>query len=221
MAAQLGTLAAILFLLSACVTTYSEPTPEAVAAYLAEDAKAHGTPPKWDDPPIIYIMDGATEEDAEHLRQSVAILNAFLPDSFQLHFDPKIKMGQIGPTPMPGDIWVFFIPIDKLPEGAKDWFGKDALGFALPINARGEYMPLEKDLSIIKGAVVYIDTVRIKERDLPPESTIIHELLHALGRTHMSSRFPHTAMHPGAKPPAPTYLYPLDIAVLQEIYGEG
>ena len=73
----------------------------------------------------------------------------------------------------------------------------------------------------IVGGAVFVNSERVKThsgKDLV--EVILHEFLHVAGRSHPDSRcFPQTIMNYAAPSQPPAYLYPLDIAAFQAIYG--
>lgn len=156
-------------------------------------------------PPTVRMIEGATEEDRTDTLHAVRLINSVLPPNWQLKFDDREAApdGRVNP----GYIEVNFIPRER-------WSGEDhgrAVGVAHTTFTGGR----------ITGAAVLVDPTRRRTK-ADRMDTLLHELLHALGRGHVSpSDFPSTIMHPSGDLGRSDWLIlsPLDEAAMYAVYS--
>ena len=238
---KVAKLAAILLvaLLVGCVTTASEwSSPEAeVQAYLKAEVaeyreianKTGGEPPTNEikrlvKPPTVRVMPkpSVTEEDADSVREAVAILNDALPPSFQVKYDPDKRWWYANfPDPTlekvmsrltDENISIVFMPREEWPKG-KNRHKTVAAGFPVSIDIMEPHR--------ITGGLVLVDKKRAKRESVPMTAIILHEMLHIFGRRHPDARlFPDSLMrHDRPVKGEYPYLRPLDVRVMQAVYG--
>ena len=242
---KVAKLAAILFvaLLVGCVTTaleWSSPEEEA-ASYLAEEIKeyqdferAGGWPTRTEvrrliEIPVIRIPpQNFGREEIGAIEEAVRILNAHLPATFQIPvshdrkwwekalvadiFDHDERMREM----LRGNILVMFIPREEWPEGkGRDKVVAVALpAHAHPVDARHQYI----------GGFIVIDRLKAQEvKGANLTEIILHELLHMMGRRHPKSPWFRDSLMLHDRPVRGEYPYlrPIDIKVLQAVYGKG
>ena len=67
---------------------------------------------------------------------------------------------------------------------------------------------------------MFIDPGRVAALRRPLASVVLHEFLHLAGRTHPTAKqCRQSIMNPQAPVRPPNFLYPLDVAILQTLYG--
>lgn len=230
--------------LAACVTTIpaGPPTPDQVASYLADERRlaterlTEWFTPDHRNPRLVYAPDvrlgfSTTAEQAESVRRALEILNASLPRPFR--FSLESLDGNRVPNcfrdeclPRKGQIFLHFLEFKYWPRGlremAKEQANQELRGQSRILGIGGPLSFEPTAPSRLESGFVYIDHERVAESDDDTlVKVIVHELMHILGRTHLSpSKYPHTIMNLRAPERPPHYLYPLDVAVLREVYGE-
>lgn len=161
-------------------------------------------------------------DDTAAVREAVEILNDHLPATIQLEFDDttewwydqgrrwrenprSILRGSILVGFLPREVWPPFPGVQKVAAAALPFH-------ADPKNGR----------HLILGGVIAIDPERADAMDVPMTAIVLHELLHVLGRKHPESgHFPDTLMrHDRPVRDEYPYLRPLDIRVMQAVYGK-
>lgn len=216
---------ALAAMLTGCVPIEA-PTVATVDAYLDADTarwyNVDGDVDPWgrDAPrfvhrPHVMIVGEASAREVATLGEAIEILNAMLPASRSIQFDPHYRVFNEDhalrtESPAPGSVFIWFLP-------SEDWYDgpRGALGFARPVrDARERH-------HIVAGRIM-VDTAAIDRADGENLiSMILHEFLHLAGRSHPDPRkFPHTIMNYEAPLRPHPYLYPLDIAVFERLYGQ-
>ena len=156
-------------------------------------------------PPTVRMIEGATEEEWADTLHAVRLINSVLPPDWQLKFDNREAApdGRVNP----GFIEVNFIPRERWSRESPD----RTVGVAYSNHIDGR----------ITGAAVLVDPTRRTTR-ADRIDTLLHELLHALGRGHVSpSDFPDTIMHPSGDLGRSDWLIlsPLDEAAMYAVYS--
>ena len=179
-----------------------------IAGYLRESAKVKriedGTPVvlRFTSPPVVRFGGAAaTAADVDRLLRAVQIVNASLPMAWRMEMPSGVP--EDAPDPKDG-IYVEFLPASR--------FTGNSLGSAETAWFQDGTIPYAT-ISINKG-------YRANDED-GALHVLIHELVHALGLGHVSSRFqsvmkPH--LHSGSED-SPSILYPVDRAALRAVYG--
>ena len=170
-------------------------------------------------PPTVRVAEGTAPELIDETVRVVQLINAALPQAWQLQFsrDPE-PAGMLG-TP-DGEILIEFA-------AQEDWSHPDTpppneeihIGLAQPhyrITPPGD--PEEPwKVEIIAGQV-WVDPTRTRGQERL--GVIAHEILHLLGRNHVDpARFPQTIMLGGdGEGPSEHVLHPLDREALLAVY---
>ena len=189
------------------ITMYRSRVQDGVSArtlqhYLSTDATNAGSSYVllFKDAPTVRIQKGASRNEIREVAHAVQLINYQLPFDWQLNLDltPIENDGQ----PENGNIVVEY---------------SDRATWASPVvgetigKARKWYLG-----STIRSAEVWVDPGRSDDT----LATLVHELLHALGRDHVSeSTFPNTLMHTTAKPTPGHVMHALDEDALFGVYG--
>ena len=164
-------------------------------------------------PPTVVISEGTSVELITEVIFAVRAINASLPHNWQLSISSD--EGPAGVVDAQnGEILIEFASPAFWPEGSPD----DALGIAY--NDPESFSTGE----LTWGRVFVDPDPEVFERDdlhLWVRTTLIHELLHALGRYHADpSQFPETVMHPYGELTAIWHIvHPLDREALLAVYG--
>ena len=193
-------------------------------AYLRADVKETGTFDHTDfpefilrfgvTPPTVRVAAGATPAMIGQTVRAVQLINAALPQNWQLRVDSKTGP-DVSANPQPGEIVVKFAP-------REDWLivpdAVDTVGQARWFTSSGSDDPVTSGM--ISEADVFIDHTRVKGENRL--YALVHELIHTLGREHANPRrFPDTIMVPRGGMLNPGHiLYPLDREALLAVYGE-
>ena len=149
--------------------------------YLGADiAASGGTLDRFASPPVIHFAAGATDQDIDATVQAVQMLNAALPDAWQLAIGATAKAAGIHQATI-GEILMVFADDDEWPVGCDH-------GLACSIthtNALGD----------IASATIFADPDQ--QNDPMYVAWLAHEMLHALGRKHANpQQFPRSLMVP-------------------------
>ena len=183
-------------------------------AYLRADAeyRQQGRINRWgNNPPTVRIASGATPGIVLETRAVVALINSALPQDWQIRFDST-------PVSIPSDfadgsIVVTFTPQIHWPGHLLAVSTERTLGWA-------QWLP--GGVGEIDAGLVWIDP-KVQGHDRL--QIIAHEIIHTLGRGHVSeSRFPRTLLNPTIDPPSGYVkgyiLHPLDNEALLAVYDQ-
>lgn len=215
----------------------ADPTPTA-QGLIAGDTKlwsvfyaAGGYPPpsaplRWVEKHATVYIDGtAGRADREDLDRAVGILNEYLPAG------RSVSVGR-GPTPgpdretgqlEPGVILIGFGPKFLWPKALTEGPFSMVIGGGHPdIVALG--MPLTTSgprAHHIRGGFILVDSDDIRQTGGSVVRAILHEFLHVTGRMHPHGPLKHalSIMNHDAPARPPTFLHPLDIEILQTMFG--
>ena len=180
--------------------------------YLRADARFNdGLVRRWGNtPPTVRMLEGAaTQQDWLHTLQAVQILNSVLPPDWQLRFSDE-AVAPDGKT-NPGFIEVGFTRRENWP-GASCGGSFRAVGCA-----RTQWTSDGR----VTGASVVVDPTRVPGGVRGRMHVLLHEIVHALGRGHVSpAAFPDTIMHASGDEGVSEWLIlsPLDEAALYAVY---
>ena len=172
--------------------------------YLMADADSRdGTVVRWRNPPTVRMVQGSSVDDEFDTRMAVRLLNSALPVDWQIRFEDQHASAF---DPSNGEIIVSFFAHHRFPDSDST----TALGIASTQwdNAAG-----------IQSGRVWMNGPELpSERDRV--EVILHEILHTLGREHVSAtRFPNTIMHVYAGSQAQQLiLHPLDYDALLAVH---
>ena len=150
--------------------------------YLSADiAASGGTLKRFVSPPVIHVTAGATGQDLDATMRAVQMINASLPDAWQLSIAPSPKQTS-DYLAGPGEILMVFATKDEWEVGCHP----DGLACSSVIS---------NSLGAIRSATIFVDP---NDQTDPMYATwIAHEMLHALGREHADpQRFPQSLMVP-------------------------
>ena len=195
-------------------------------AYLADDARENSFTDRperpilrFADSPTVILARGTSARMTDLTVRALQFVNAALPRNWQLHLDPT--PGPAGTDtyldPQEQRIHIQFVPLADWPPDPNR--PDTAAGIANRTisftndEASSTYIP-----PTVTAAAILVDPTgnRTDEAIL---DTIVHEILHALGRRHPSANFgEHTIMGYDA-PDIRHILYPLDRAALLAVYG--
>ena len=182
-----------------------------VTRYLSEDSDVIH---RFVRAPVVRWVEGVTARHRDEIRRAVRILNGNLPGDFRIGIGPPVpasedaRLDSVGRV-TPGQIIVEY-------DHWKEWEitpPEDWVGMAATISRNGVQV----------SARLWVDHTRITH---PTErmSTLMHELLHALGRDHPNgSKFPRTVMNTDRiradRRTKYDLMYPLDREALLAVYG--
>ncbi len=160
-------------------------TASELLAYLRADAAFRdiNLVKRWSAPPTVRMIQGATADDVFDTLNAVRLINSALPADWQLRFDDRQAApdGQLNP----GYIEVAFAPREEWPDGGAGGC-EQAVGCAYTDYARNGRMTA--GLALVDPGRVTSERKRV--------FVLLHELLHTLGRGHVSpSAVPNTIMH--------------------------
>ena len=179
---------------------------ERLVSYLQADAAAYTTDINTDGfirrfgegPPTVAIVEGATAGMIEETRQAVRILNAALPPHWQLGFSAQPQPNVLEPGH--GALLVEFIPRTLWPGThpenavgvARYWLDAVLNPNFDPETAGPEDLG-KAQIATISSGRVWIDHTAISGEQRM--ETLVHELIHTLGRGHADSTdFPLSVM---------------------------
>ena len=200
-----------------------------VIAYLADDARENSFNPRFeipvhrfDEPPTVILAQGTSARMADLTVRALQLVNAALPRDWQLHLDPT--PGPAGNDayldPQEQRIHIQFAPLADWPPDPDR-----------PDNATGEANRTVTSASIfdensntftftttVTAAAILVDPTgnRTDEAIL---DTIVHEILHTLGRNHPSAIFGDDTIMGHYAAHQTHILHPLDRAALLAVYG--
>ena len=177
--------------------------------YLRADANHYtaGVVRRWGaTPPIVRMFEGSTARDKFEAEMAVRLINSALPANWQLRFDPTPAApdGRLNP----GYIEVGFAPRERWPGTPS----ANAVGVA--------YTDTTADGRVVAAAAL-VDPTRVTG-ERKRVFVLLHELLHALGRGHVSpTAFADTIMHAAGDRGAGQWLIlnRLDEAALHAVYS--
>ncbi len=182
-------------------------TAETLRRYLTADAldSGYNAVLRFGEAPTVRIQKGATPAQIRETAHAVQLINYWLPADWKLELDLRPTEHESG-SPDDGVIVVEFSdretwgqPIGAQTVGlAHKWFSESTVE--------------------IFSTKVWIDPGRTEGNDRI--STLVHELIHALGRGHADeTSFPKTLMHPVLSAENSHVLYRLDQDALAAVYG--
>ena len=174
-------------------------------AYLRDDAEANGGHlGRFGSPPVVRVVSGVSGSLIDETAHAIRIINAYLPAHWQLELS-STPAERGDDKPPSGEIVVDF-------NAAGTW--RPAFSTAAGKAVRWEHLK-ERHTD---AARVYIDPLRARgEARLV---TIVHELLHALGRYHPDREaFPGSVMNTPAWGITGHLLHRLDGDALLAVYG--
>ena len=186
----------------------------ALTEYLSEDAAlTSGNMLRFAEAPVVRFVEGTTAEQIDEIVRAVQLLNANLPRDFQLTVDPTsvsaaddaagvshetLEQGQILVEYDRAQYWEFPATSETVAGHARAWriVGKE-----------------------IFTARVWVDPTRASDAADRME-TLVHELIHALGRQHASrALFPFTVMHEYSQGTEGYVMHQLDREALLAVYS--
>ena len=160
-------------------------------------------------PPVVRLVEGSTAQDKWHTELAVRLVNSALPANWQVRLDdaPADRTATLDD----GAIKVGFIPRERWPAGACS--GPNVVGCA-------SYR-WDSRYGQLQAGGILVDTIRLtSERERV--ATLLHEILHALGRGHVSpTAFRDTIMHAAGDQGESQFLVlnRLDEAALHAVYS--
>ncbi len=179
-----------------------------LVSYLRADAADHNRDyvERWRSPPTVRLAHGTSALDEQDTKNAIRLLNSALPPNWQIRFSDQRTSASVGRRP--GEIVVAFEPQRNWPANIRS---RDALGIA---------SWARNDDGTIRSGVVFIDYTAIST-ERANVYVILHEVLHTLGRGHVSaSQFPETVMRPVLdEGDDHLVLYRLDTDALLAIHG--
>ena len=177
----------------------------------ADTAHNRGYLLRFAEAPVVRFVAGTTAEQIDQIVRAVQLLNANLPRDFQLTVDATPvsaaddAAGNSHDTLAEDQILVEF-------DRREDW---EIRYHGNPVGNTNSW-----DISgRIITARVWVDDTRLRSIADQME-TLVHELIHALGRRHAdSARFPSTIMHVSAVGTEGYFMHQLDREALLAVYG--
>ena len=165
---------------------------------------------RWDEPPVIRIIEGASAEQIDAAVRAVQLINESLPSAWQLTMETTLE-DSTERTPDEDEILIRFAP-------REEW------GFppTEPCMAARTVGCTDNNVSTETrgkrvGSSIHID--RTREFDPLMPGLIAHELLHSLGREHPDpTLYPDSIMRSSGHPNGRFALYPLDRDALYVVY---
>ncbi len=187
----------------------------ALTDYLREDARASKFGVlRFIQAPVVRFVEGTTAEQADEIVRAVQLLNANLPDDFQLTVDPTpvseaphAPGGLMDPNAVDGQILVEYDLRENWETSASD-------------TAAGIAVLRHTIFGVINSTRVWVDPTRASDAADRME-TLVHEIIHALGRQHVNpARFPSTVMQSsGAQGTEGYVMHQLDREALLAVYN--
>lgn len=175
--------------------------------YLTEDAEDREFNPNrhlmrfGSEPPVVIVAPGASDEHVRDVWIAVQMINASLPDDWQLGLTYDRAS-----TPQTGEIVVTFARRETWPNRPGD-------------NRTGESRRWSDGMGKITKSHIWVDHTR-QDGSHDTRATIVHELLHSLGRGHPDPyRFRDTVMLSPSWENSGHILYPLDREGLLAVYS--
>ena len=187
-----------------------------LASYLTADALEDGMSgsggrvSRFADPPVVRVAQLASEQHVYDVRTALQMINSSLPNDWQLLFDASAVAAAHQAAQPDGEIIIGF---DRRENWSIDGCGGDAIGCAQTwrSSSRGTWE--------IVGGLVWIDHTRIESRH-ERVATIVHEILHVLGREHPDPYdFPDSIMIEILQENSGFMLSQLDREALLAVYG--
>ena len=170
-------------------------------------------------PPTVHVAENTSTAMVDLTVRALQLINAALPPDWQLRLDPTpAPATHIGRQTLPHDeIWIEFLPNEQWPQALRDR-RENASGIAgIATSAPNSRNPDRPPAPRILSTGILIDPTRDSIVS-PTIDTLVHEILHGLGRHHpLSSDFSHLSVM-GVSPPHPHTLYPLDREALLAVY---
>ena len=207
--------------------------PEELRTYLQADARLLAnehypdgyTRRFGDNPPVVRVAKGATPDLIGETVRAVQLINASLPRDWRLRVSDEL-----GPSdmfrPADGEILVEFAALEEWSHPDEQPDGRVGLARWWSEGVRAQEAPHLWIFTTVT-AHVWVDHTRRTGTDLL--ETLVHELLHALGRRHPdASRFPNTIMSTidpesgeriGSSEPLGHVLHLLDREALHAVYS--
>ena len=198
-----------------------------LTAYLRADAVSyrhtnysHGLTPRFGAiAPTVHVVQGATAEMIGEAARAVQIINAALPDGWQLKFSPVAdSSGSLKPSS--GKIVIEFAARENWPStGSPPAFGVVGSAAWWP-EVRTEGTATWPPVFQISTAHAWVDHTRVSGE--LRMKVLVHEIIHALGRYHPdAARFPGSIMNnPISSYGVPGHiLHPLDSEALLAVHG--
>ncbi len=179
----------------------------AVLEFMSEGIADRGFVIKWDEPPVVRIVAGASAELIEVTEYTVASINAYLPADWQLDLDPEPVPANESDA-IDGEILIEFAPSSQWPDAADDPDGFHLGQAVVEYFGNGD----------IANTRIWFDEDANTE-NLSLYASLAHEILHALGLGHPAdlSRTD-TVMSYGARDET-NLLHPLDQEALHALYS--
>ena len=192
-------------------------------AYLSADAaQVRDRVLRWGDtPPVVRLVEGMHPDHVDQAVRAVQVINAALPHDWKLRFGAAVA-AQDYANPASGAITIEFSPVTTWPSelpNLHDALGNSVIHFLSSGEITSAQIWVDPERDVTAGVIAeFGEEVDPKLVEL---TTLVHEIVHALGRQHADHRrFPSTIMHASALPEIGYYLYPLDREALLAVYGE-
>ena len=201
-----------------------------LVSYLRADAATYttGLNPdgfirRFGDPPTVSVAEGATRGMIEETRNAVRIVNAALPPQWQLEFSETPQASVLRPEA--GNILVEFALRSRWPGShpsttvglARTWLNAVRNPKFDPATATRADIAKAEIATIATGRV-WVDHTRVYGEQR--KQTLVHELIHALGRAHADPvRFSDSVMVGGGTGKPGHVLHALDRDALLAVYG--
>ena len=176
-------------------------------------------------PPVVRVAKGATPDLIGETVRAIQLINASLPNDWRLRVSDEPGPRDLF-RPADGEILVEFSALEEWSHPDEQPDGRVGLARWWSEGVRAQEAPHPWTFTTV-SAHVWIDHTRRTGADLL--ETLVHELLHALGRRHPdASRFPNTIMSTvdpesgeriGSSGPLGHVLHPLDREALHAVYS--
>ena len=207
---------------------------QALIAYLEDDATidktynlaSRGTVSRWDEPPVVRVMESASDLMAWDTMRAIQRINSALPNDWRIDFDPTPYpgLGQEPFRPNDGEIVIAFTkPSDRYgdPSGgqAKWWPAAGDPISAGYINVDPTYWTQYANVMVPNTSYGFNTGRNVGL------ATLIHELIHTLGRDHarqaavMFKTIMREKFHPDFYYNSERAFWLLDMDALLAVYG--
>ena len=135
---------------------------------------------RWRDPPTVRVAHGTPDYLIDDVNYAIQMINTALPPDWQIGFDSRPAPAGSN-TEAPGEIFISFAPRGLWPAAWQEGTSVAALGASW----RRDFDP---DGSI-RTAPIWIDPnhpahLHVETGGIQMEDTLVHEILHSLGREH-------------------------------------